>query len=183
MKIYTRTGDRGSTGLIGGARIEKNSLRIRAIGDVDELNASLGIARAERPAAEIDADLEWIQNRLFDIGAELAAPVQSEFKYRSVNEACTARLERSIDSQTVALSPLTNFILPGGARPAAALHFSRCVCRRAERTLLDLHDQEPVRDEVRIFINRLSDWLFVAARTCNAAANVMDVAWTKLEED
>ena len=178
MKIYTRTGDSGMTGLIGGGRIEKNSLRMSAIGDVDELNAAVGLARTEsldRP--EIDSELEMIQNWLFDLGAELASPVEHARQYRSISVKTIEKLEQSIDGQTAQLEPLQNFILPGGSPLAARLHLARCVCRRTERSILELNEHEGVGEEALAFMNRLSDWLFVAARTANRLSGVQDVKW------
>jgi cob(I)alamin adenosyltransferase len=182
MKIYTRTGDKGSTGLLGGSRIPKNSVRIRAIGEVDELNASIGVARLHSVGSSVDALLADIQNRLFDLGAGLASPPEGRIQAQSLSETQVAELERSIDEQTEALEPLRNFVLPGGSALGAHLHLSRCVCRRAERSLLDLHESEPVQPELLAYLNRLSDWLFVSARTANAAQGVSDVAWQKLEQ-
>lgn len=178
MKIYTKTGDNGQTGLVGNARIRKDSARISAIGDVDELNACVGLARTHSDRAT-DDDLAKIQNWLFDFGAELATLEGSKFVNDNITEDHVGWLERSIDEQTEKLSPLRNFVLPGGTPLAAALHHARCVCRRAERSVLALHRQEPVREVTRKFLNRLSDWLFVKARTSNAEAGVEDIEWTK----
>ncbi|MFI5386730.1 MAG: cob(I)yrinic acid a,c-diamide adenosyltransferase [Fimbriimonadales bacterium] len=179
MKIYTRTGDSGTTGLIGGARIEKNSLRIAAIGDVDELNAAVGISRTPEAdgSSELDSELEAIQNWLFDLGAELASPTEHARQYRAIGSSQVALLEASIDRQTAQLEPLQSFILLGGSEFAARLHLARCVCRRAERSILELNAQTAVGDEALAFINRLSDWLFTAARTANRLAGVQDVKW------
>ncbi len=176
MKIYTKTGDSGTTGLIGGARIEKNSLRMAAIGDVDELNALIGHARAAG-AGELDADLQAIQSWLFDLGAELASPLPHERQHRAIFGSQTEKLEQSIDRQTAQLEPLMHFILPGGSETAARIHVARCVCRRAERSILELNAHEGVGEEALAFMNRLSDWLFVAARTANRLAGVQDVKW------
>lgn len=180
MKVYTRTGDDGETGLLGGDRIEKTSRRITAIGEVDELNAALGLARAEGAEA-LDQTLATVQNLLFDLGAELACPPGGKFALENIQEAHVAHLESSIDTLTAALPPLKNFILPGGTRLGACLHLARAVCRRAERAILLLHEFEPVRAPSLHFMNRLSDWLFVAARTANASENVPDVPWRKTE--
>ncbi|HVT14109.1 MAG TPA: cob(I)yrinic acid a,c-diamide adenosyltransferase [Fimbriimonadaceae bacterium] len=179
MKIYTRTGDSGTTGLIGGARIAKNSLRMTAIGDVDELNAAIGMARSHG-AGSLDAELATIQNWLFDLGAELASPTEHARQYKAISEAQTARLEESIDRQTEALEPLREFILPGGSSLGAALHLARCICRRAERSILELNAHEPLDRDSLVFVNRLSDWLFVAARTANRLDGVMDVKWQRI---
>jgi cob(I)alamin adenosyltransferase len=175
MKIYTRTGDSGTTGLVGGTRVEKRSLRIIAIGDVDELNASIGLARTQ--GGPLDTELEAIQNWLFDLGGELASPHQHARQHRGIGPKQTRDLEESIDRQTAELEPLQHFILPGGCELAARLHLARGICRRAERSILELNEHEPVGDEAKAFVNRLSDWLFVAARTANRLAGVQDVKW------
>jgi cob(I)alamin adenosyltransferase len=177
MKIYTKTGDKGETGLVGGSRIPKASARITAIGEVDELNAAVGMARASDARSQLDTNLAWIQSRLFDLGAELASPPGSRMSFAMLDSDASSRLERSIDEFTADLPPLKNFILPGGSQMAAHLHMARSICRRAERSVLALHSHEPQRREVLIFLNRLSDWLFVAARKANQVENVEDVAW------
>ena len=185
MKIYTKTGDDGTTGLIGGDRIAKNSHRMQAIGDVDELNAAIGLARATSSKSgprEVDADLERIQNWLFDLGAELASLTNQPGRYRSLDSSQTEFLEQSIDRQVASLEPLRNFIVPGGSDLSAALHFARCICRRAERSLLELDAREPVETEAKVFLNRLSDWLFVCARTSNRLLGVQDVKWGRTGE-
>lgn len=181
MKIYTKTGDRGDTGLVGGSRVAKASARIQAIGDVDELNASIGVARCEASGFPLDEDLAWLQSALFDIGAELASPPGSRIGFATLPGTAVSRLESSMDEQTASLPPLRNFILPGGSRLASSLHFARCICRRAERSVLALHEKEAVRSEVLVFLNRLSDWLFVCARTANQNARVDDVPWQAAE--
>ena len=178
MKIYTRTGDDGDTGLLGGDRVAKTSLRIVAIGDVDELNATLGLALAQGAPSE----LHRLQCWLFDLGAELASPPGGKFDAASIGPAHVAWLEGEIDRLMDALPPLKAFILLGGSPAAAALHLARVVCRRAERAVLDLHAAETVREEARTFVNRLSDYLFAAARAANAAAGVPDVEWHRQEE-
>jgi cob(I)alamin adenosyltransferase len=180
VKIYTKTGDAGTTGLIGGARIDKNSLRMAAIGDVDELNASLGLARSAINGDRSLPELESIQNWLFDLGAELASSVEHARQYRSIGPSQATTLEESIDRQTNELEPLTAFILPGGDELASRLHLARCICRRAERSILELNAHEPVGSDALAFINRLSDWLFVAARTANRLAGVQDVKWKRI---
>lgn len=176
MRIYTRTGDAGETGLIGGQRVAKASLRIAAVGDVDELNATLGVARTHLVDSPLLQVVDRVQHRLFDLGAELAAPSTG---FDSVDGLDIEQLERSIDELGARLPPLKEFILPGGSPAAASLHVSRCVCRRAERTVLALHAEEPLRDEVLAFLNRLSDWLFTAARTANHDLGLPDVVWRK----
>lgn len=182
MKIYTKTGDAGDTGLLGGDRVAKTSLRIETIGDIDELNAAIGVARAARPDSILDEDLAKIQSWLFDLGAEIAAPPGSKFDFASITEKHAEALELSIDRQEESLSPLKNFILPGGSVLAAQLHLARSVCRRAERSLVGLHSESTVRETARIFLNRLSDWLFTAARTANQSEHVQDVPWKRTED-
>jgi cob(I)alamin adenosyltransferase len=177
MKIYTKTGDKGETGLVGNTRIKKTSARIKAIGEVDELNAAIGLARTESQGAEIDEHLAWIQSALFDLGAELASLPGAKLSFAILAPAAARHLEESIDSQTSKLEPLRTFILPGGTKLAAHLHLARCICRRAERAVLELHEEESLRSEVLVFLNRLSDWLFVAARTSNRQSGIEDVAW------
>ena len=180
MKIYTRTGDAGETGLFGGARTGKDSLRICTLGEIDELNACLGVAAALIEDVAMRGELLRIQSFLFDIGSEVASPGGA---YAApIGPPEIEALERSIDVMTEALAPLKAFILPGGSPAAAALHLARTVCRRAERSILALHRSEGVGEHVRAFVNRLSDWLFVAARTANKAANVPDVKWHSREE-
>jgi cob(I)alamin adenosyltransferase len=183
-KIYTRTGDDGETSLLGGRRVRKDELRIEAIGSVDEVNAALGVTRMElsRSAVsppELDRELSQIQHRLFDLGAELAAPAGTPARAASLADSDIEELESSIDRYEAGLEPLRAFILPGGAPEAAQLHFARCVCRRSERWLVQLAAAEPVRGELLRYINRLSDWLFVAARAVNQANRLPDVAWEK----
>lgn len=182
MKLYTKTGDDGTTGLYGGSRTAKTSSRIQAIGDLDELNASIGVVRLHSQGDPLDPLLSKIQCWLFDIGAELATPPGGKFVVATLTVAHAERLEQSIDEQSERLPPLKAFILPGGSELSAYLHLSRSVCRRAERTVLGLNDQEPVRLEIRLFLNRLSDWLFVAARTANSLRHVNDIEWRPSEE-
>jgi len=174
VKIYTKTGDEGQTGLLGGNRIAKNSLRIAAIGEIDELNAALGLARALSVTKDAYHRLQcW----LFDLGSELAAPPGSKFDAAAIGPEAIAWLEEEIDRAMGELPPLKAFILPGGTPEAGALHVARAVCRRAERAILDLHEVEPVRENLRVFANRLSDYLFAIARSANAASSVPDVEW------
>jgi len=177
MKIYTKTGDGGDTGLIGGHRVAKNSPRISAIGEVDELNALLGVARSSTDHEGLELMLDNIQAWLFEVGAELASP--GEERFQTIGDHEVRSLEESMDEQTNTLPELRNFILPGGTQCAAYLHLARSVCRRAERTVLDLNEREPVRGEVKVFLNRLADWLFIAARTANRSGNVDDVNWKR----
>ncbi len=177
MRIYTKTGDAGETGLIGGERVPKQSARIDAIGDVDELNATIGLARVHSGGKGLDKPLSKIQNWLFELGAELATPPSTRFINETIAEEHVAYLEESIDAQTANLPELSNFVLPAGSPLAASLHHSRTVCRRAERSILKLANTTSVRRDLLRFVNRLSDWLFVAARTANAASNVEDTKW------
>jgi len=177
LKIYTRAGDDGSTGLYGGDRVSKTSPRIQAIGDVDELNALIGLSRTEASESPLDPILYQIQNWLFDLGAELASPPGGKFTVQSINASKIEFLEQSIDSLEETLPPLKAFILPGGTRLSALLHLARAGCRRAERSIWDLNGSEPVSDSVLQFVNRLSDWLFVASRTANHLQNVQDIEW------
>jgi cob(I)alamin adenosyltransferase len=177
VKIYTRTGDSGETLLFGGARVPKNDPRIEAYGTVDELNGFVGLARASWPASPIDAQLAMVQSDLFDIGAQLASPGSSRFA--GVDAARIGALENAIDDMERELAPLTSFILPGGSPAAAHLHVARTVCRRAERLIVALSDESA--KTTLTYLNRLSDYLFVAARFANHRNGVEDVVWRKRE--
>lgn len=171
--IATRTGDDGTTGLGDGTRIAKDALRIAAMGDVDELNSALGVVQAEPELGhDIVHDLREIQNRLFDLGAELCIP-----GHAAVTVKYVARLDDRLAHYNARLTPLKEFILPGGSRPAALLHVARTVCRRAERAVVALHRIEPVNPPVGQYLNRLSDLLFVLARCVNADLGVGDLYW------
>ena len=176
MKIYTRTGDDGTTGLFGGKRVMKVDPRVEAYGTVDEINAVLGVARSCAPDSQLCASLERIQHRLFVMGAELAtAPGQHEkLKLDLLAEDDVLWLEQQIDELEQALPALRQFILPAGCPLAAHLHHARTVCRRAERRVLSLGTERGVLVQ---FLNRLSDFLFVAARTANHERNLADVPW------
>ena len=178
-RIYTRTGDRGETGLIGGRRVPKDHLRVEAYGAVDELNAHLGFVRAQTEDAELVALLDDIQHRLFDLGAELATPAGSTDSAPAIDSAEVEQLEHAIDRYQTSLPQLREFILPGGTSLAAALHVARTVCRRAERRLVTLGRKEPVRAGLLQYLNRLSDLLFVLARVANSRAGRSDVVWKK----
>jgi cob(I)alamin adenosyltransferase len=183
LKIYTKTGDGGETGLFGGGRIPKDSLRVAAYGEVDELNAALGLARALEPQEFADALLQRIQRDLFTIGAELATPDPDKLHKAlsrtsaAIGESDVAALEDAIDGHQSRLEPLKNFILPGGAPKAAALHLARTVCRRAERAAVALSRHEQISPAILRYLNRLSDLLFVLARAANAHAGRPDVKW------
>jgi cob(I)alamin adenosyltransferase len=179
VKIYTKTGDDGETGLFGGPRVRKNCPRIEAYGTVDELNAVVGIVRTHGLPPDLDALLARIQNELFDLGAELATPEPAKFGIAGATDAHVAALEREIDRYEAELEPLGQFILPGGTPAAAALHLARTVCRRAERCVVTLTETETISPNTVIYLNRLSDLLFVLARAANRRAGVADVPWRK----
>ena len=178
MKLYTKTGDDGTTGLFGGGRVSKASARVEAYGTVDETNAAIGVARAATLDSPMDRVLGRVQEDLFALGAELAcAPGRSsKLAIPLLGEPEIAFLEHAIDAADAACPPLDSFVLPGGSAQAAALHVARTVCRRAERVVLSLEDA-PARREVIVYINRLSDLLFALARHANVIASVPDVPW------
>jgi cob(I)alamin adenosyltransferase len=179
MKIYTKTGDDGTTGLFGGARVGKDDALVEAYGTVDETNAALGIARAAGVSEVMNGLLASIQADLFVLGAELACVQGKQDKLRMdlIGDAHVARLEVAIDSNETALEPLQTFILPGGTPGAAALHFARTVCRRAERRTLLASRAGSVRPQLLVYLNRLSDLLFVLARRANHDAGLADLPW------
>jgi cob(I)alamin adenosyltransferase len=178
MKIYTKTGDDGTTGLFGGARVKKASARVDAYGTLDELNAVIGVARATGLEGQTEETLAHVQVDLFTLGAELACAPGKEAKLgmRLLGGPDVERLEQSIDRAESELAPLKTFILPAGCPQAAALHHARTVCRRAERAVLSL-DDAPARPILVVYLNRLSDLLFVLARRANAHADSPDVPW------
>jgi cob(I)alamin adenosyltransferase len=171
-RIYTRTGDDGTTGLVDGSRVAKSDPLIAAIGDVDEANSAIGVAIVSVPAGAVRDELTRIQNDLFDLGADLATPPAIEGALRIV-PAQTVRLEAAIDALTHAIPPLTSFILPGGSAGAAGVHLARAIVRRAERAVAAVPSASPV---AATYINRLSDYLFVAARALNQNG-ADDVLW------
>lgn len=179
MKIYTKTGDRGQTGLFGGARVSKAHPRVDAYGDVDELNCAIGAARVHVSDARVDALLIEIQSELFALGAELARDPakQVDLGIDVIEERNVQLLEAAIDELERDLAPLRTFILPGGSAEAALLHLARATCRRAERKLVALAEVETMRPELLRYVNRLSDLLFVMARHANFRAKVDDVPW------
>jgi cob(I)alamin adenosyltransferase len=179
MKIYTRTGDDGTTGLFGAGRVGKNDPRIEAYGTVDELNAVLGLACAANPPAEIADVLRRVQHELFELGAELATPDPGAKGVPTIGPPHIARLEEAIDRHEAQLAPLRQFILPGGCPAAAWLHLARTVARRAERRVVSLAGAQPISPQVVVYLNRLSDLLFVLARATNAASQVPDVPWQR----
>lgn len=181
MKIYTKSGDAGQTGLLAGERVTKDHPRVEAYGTVDELNATLGLARALGLSQELDAVLERIQNELFHLGSQLAANNATLLPIPLITDQHVATLEGDIDHFEQALPPLRAFILPAGAQAAAGLHLARTVCRRAERrvvTLAALPGQQ-VSEIVIRYLNRLGDFLFVAARAANAHTGLGDVLWNR----
>ena len=173
-KIVTRTGDAGTTGLGDGSRTTKDSLRIDAMGEVDELNSSLGVLLCEELPDNVRAALLDIQNDLFDLGGELCLPGMEVIK-----DVQVVRLEELAEEFNANLTMLKEFILPGGTRAAALAHLSRTVCRRAERAMVKLNTAEPVSDAARRYINRLSDLLFILGRVLNRAGGRGDVLWQK----
>jgi cob(I)alamin adenosyltransferase len=179
MRIYTKTGDAGETGLFGGPRVPKDDARVEAYGEVDELNGAIGAARARGLDPEIDGILAAVQDQLFTVGAELATPpgARARSAVPPVAPGWVAALEGAIDRFETELPPLRHFILPGGSAPGADLHVARAVCRRAERRVVALHHREPVVPEVLSLLNRLSDFLFVAARLANQRAHVAEITW------
>ncbi len=195
-RIYTRTGDRGETGLVGGDRVPKDSPRIEAFGDLDELSCAVGVTLAELQAAASAAppgarseaaagltaiadELVHVQRTLFEFGASLATPASARKDTTPAPGADdVTRLERAIDRWSELIPPLQHFIFPGGARPGALLHLTRAVCRRAERDVLRLHRESSVGATELVYLNRLSDFLFVAARYANWLMGVEETRWT-----
>jgi len=174
-KIYTRTGDKGTAGLVDGSRVSKASDRMAAIGEVDEANAALGLAIAALGEDQLAGQLRLIQNELFDLGADIATPADVEGALRIIPQQ-VERLEHEIDAMNAELEPLQSFILPGGSAEVAALHLARTVVRRAERAAVALAESEPVNPHALAYLNRLSDHLFVAARYI-AARQGGDILW------
>ena len=202
MKIYTRTGDSGTTGLFGGPRVAKDDSRIEAYGTVDELNAVLGCVRTaidetaksddrsqtaalseEGSLSHLDAKIVRVQHELFSIGAELASPHPDQFNLRVIGKEHIDRLETWIDESESRLPPLKQFILPGGSAVASHVHLARAVCRRAERRVITLADavesETPISNTVIVYLNRLSDWLFVVSRDVNRLLARPDQPWEK----
>ena len=184
MKIYTKIGDKGETMLANGSRVKKSSLRIESYGTVDELNANIGHLRdflQEKKSedvlyASILSALFRIQEELFEIGAELAlAPIKSHENL--VGAQATLKLEKEIDRFWESAPPLKNFVLPGGHLTNSQAHISRCICRRCERTLCQLHEEDPIRPDLLIYFNRLSDWLFAVSRSLGQIYGVEELIW------
>lgn len=184
MKIYTKTGDKGETALFGGKRVSKDSVRIEAYGNVDELNSQLGVVRGLLSQEEIGRSLAKIQEELFILGADLATPRGDERdRVPRISEKEVEGLEVLIDALETRLPPLKSFIVPGGSVPAAHLHVARTVCRRAERTVVHLSRFEDIGAEPVIYLNRLSDLLFVMARIANQAAGTEETKWNPADND
>ncbi len=184
MKIYTKTGDEGTTSLFGGTRVAKDAKRIEAYGSIDELNSQVGVVRSLKPAGEIDEILDEIQRDLMVLGADLATPEAKQRKKIGVIEARhIERLERTIDRLDAKLEPLKKFVLPGGTPVGAALHLARTICRRAERAIVNLLRKDEIGTTPFVYLNRLSDLLFVMARTANKQAGATEVQWTSGREE
>ncbi len=169
MPLYTRTGDDGTTGTYGGGRTEKNSVRMHAVGDIDELNASIGVVQ--------DKELLHLQSLLFDVGADLATPEENE-NVRRIDSSDIAFLESWIDTTDAQNSKLTAFVLPGGCKMSTQLHLARTICRRAERSIISLLQDGGCSSNILIFINRLSDLLFALARFANKQEGIEDIPWS-----
>jgi cob(I)alamin adenosyltransferase len=177
MKIYTRGGDTGETGIYGGERVRKNDLRIEACGTMDELNAALGMAARLATDPQVKNSILTIQQELFSAGWDLATPLTADATRLTGRQ--TLRLESEIDSYEAELPTLRNFILPGGSDDACALHLARCICRRAERRVVSLMGETEVNQEIERYLNRLSDYLFVLARVAGHRAGVEEIVWKR----
>jgi cob(I)alamin adenosyltransferase len=182
LKIYTKTGDAGETGLWGGQRVSKDALRVHAYGTADECNAAIGVARASGLDAGLDATLGQVQAHLFVVGADLATPSDGGPNIPRVGADEITFLESQIDVLEAELEPLRQFILPGGTLAAAHLHLARTICRRAERWAVSLSHEETLSPDVLMYLNRLSDFLFVASRIANARAATPDVPWASAKQ-
>lgn len=179
MKIYTKTGDDGTTSLFSGGRVPKHHLRVESYGTVDELNSCIGIARAHQPSEVTDNYLEQVQNHLFRLGADLATPMDAKAEWLvRVSDDEVKWLEETIDEMSSQLPELKHFILPGGTPVAAHIHLARTICRRAERLVVALSEHETLSQPSRIYLNRLSDWLFTLARYENAQAAESETKWS-----
>jgi cob(I)alamin adenosyltransferase len=178
MKIYTKTGDKGETSLIGGTRIPKFALRIEAYGTIDELNSYTGLIRDQNiEQAYIDVLLE-IQDRLFTIGSNLAAdPIKSKMKLPTISTTDIQFLEKQIDEMDETLPPMRSFVLPGGHTTVSFCHLARCICRRAERKIIELSTEETVQPEIIAYVNRLSDYFFMLSRKLSQELNAIETPW------
>ena len=190
MKIYTKTGDKGKTSLFGGTRVSKYNLRIEAYGTVDELNSHIGLVKDQKIDKQTSATLLKIQNELFTIGSTLATPPEKE-TLKSGKERLTIYkisldeilfLEQEIDRMEKTLPLMNNFILPGGHQTVSFCHIARCVCRRAERLTVQLHQEEPINEYILSYLNRLSDYLFVLARKLTIDNQAVEIAWIPKKE-
>ena len=180
MKIYTKTGDDGTTALVGGERVRKDSLRVECYGTIDELNSIMGLVQTEISEASVNELLQKIQNQLFSLGGELATPGDKTEKNKILlTKDAIILLENGIDKYEEKLEPLKQFILPGGIKGASLLHLARSVCRRAERLVTSLSENEKISNLILIYLNRLSDLLFVLARFENSVNKVEDTPWEK----
>ena len=185
MKIYTKTGDKGETSLFGGTRVPKHHLRIEAYGTVDELNFFIGLIRDQKIDKRHIQNLIKIQNDLFTLGAMLATPPEKEklktgkerLYISKINQASVAFLEDEIDAMNKTLSPMTHFVLPGGHTTVSFCHIARCVCRRAERLASQLNDESAINEQILVYLNRLSDYLFVLARKLTIENKAQEIAW------
>ena len=191
MKIYTKTGDKGTTALFGGTRVPKHHLRIESYGTVDELNSYIGLIRDQKIDAQTIEKLIRIQNELFTLGAMLATPPEKEVlkngKQRlnipKITKNNIAQLETEIDQMNLELDPMTNFILPGGNQTVSFCHIARCVCRRAERISTALNEEESLNEDVLKYLNRLSDYLFVLARKLTKDLTAVEIPWVPQKEN
>jgi cob(I)alamin adenosyltransferase len=185
MKIYTKTGDNGTTALFGGTRVKKYNSRIESYGTVDELNAYIGLIKDQEISEEVKDSLLKIQNELFTLGAMLATPPKKEtlkngkerLNIPKIDEASILFLENEIDEMDAVLPQMTHFILPGGHQAVSLCHVARCVCRRAERLSVELNDEEPLNENILKYLNRLSDYLFVLARKLTKDLEVAEIKW------
>lgn len=177
MKLYTKNGDDGSTGLIGNVRVTKCDPRVDAYGEVDETNAAIGLVIADCDDKPVVANLQRIQADLFMLGAELATPAD-QVRQWTIRESHVSALEKQIDEASAVSPPMKNFVLPGGHPTAARLHFARTVCRRAERAVVSLAKEQTIGEWVIPYLNRLSDLLFALARAANTKAGIDDIPWT-----
>ena len=190
MKIYTKTGDKGTTALFGGTRVPKHHLRIEAYGTVDELNSYIGLIRDQNIDETYINSLIRIQNELFTLGAMLATPPEKEvlkngkerLNIPKVNLSSIEHLENEIDQMNAELPPMTNFILPGGNQTVSFCHVARCVCRRAERLATSLHESESINQDILMYLNRLSDYLFVLARKLTKDLSAKEIPWVPKKE-
>lgn len=190
MKVYTKTGDKGTTALFGGTRVSKHHIRIESYGTVDELNSHIGLIRDQNIHPEYKTTLIEIQDRLFTLGAILATPPEKELlkngqqrlNINRISEKDILFLEKEIDKMDSELPPMTHFVLPGGHPTVSYCHIARCVCRRAERLSVHLHELEPTDEFVLTYLNRLSDYLFVLARKLTHDLNAEEVKWIPRKE-